>query len=54
MDKIINVLCHFWGFVETFSWDKAHNMVALMLNPCFKSMDCILDYIGKDQATTLM
>jgi hypothetical protein len=54
MGKIINVLCHFWGFVETFSQDRAHNMVALMLDPCFKNMDCIMDYISKDQATTLV
>jgi hypothetical protein len=29
-------------------------MVALMLDPCFKSMDCIMDYIGRDQAITLV
>jgi hypothetical protein len=54
MDKIINVLCHFWGFVEIFSQDRVHNMVALILDPCFKSMDYIMDYISKDQATTLV
>jgi hypothetical protein len=25
-----------------------------MLDPCFKGMDCITDYIGKDQTTTLV
>jgi hypothetical protein len=29
-------------------------MFALILDPCFKGMDCIMDYIGKDQATTLV
>jgi hypothetical protein len=29
-------------------------MVALMLDSRFKSMDCIIDYIGRDQATTLV
>jgi hypothetical protein len=53
MDKVINVL--FWGVLyKSFSRDKVHNMVAFMLDPCFKNMDCIMDYIGKDQATTLM
>jgi hypothetical protein len=52
--KIINVLCFFLGFVESFFQNKAHNMVVLMLDPCFKGMDCIMDYIGRDQATTLM
>jgi hypothetical protein len=52
--EVINVLCPFLGFVETFSWNKAHNMVALMLDPHFQGMDCIMDYIGRDQPTTLM
>jgi len=38
------------GFVETFFQDKAHLMVALMLDARFKGMD----YIGKDQTTTLV
>ncbi len=29
-------------------------MVALMLDACFKGMDCIMDYIGKDQAAILV
>jgi hypothetical protein len=52
--KIINVLHLFMGFTETFSWNKAHNMVVLMFDPCFKNMDCIMDYIGKNQIGTLM
>jgi hypothetical protein len=46
---IINVLCHFLSFVKSFSQEKAHNMVVLMLDAHFKTMDCIMDYIGKDQ-----
>jgi hypothetical protein len=29
-------------------------MVALMLDVSFKGMDCIMDYIGRDQAAILM
>jgi hypothetical protein len=29
-------------------------MVALLLNPCFKGMDCLVHYIGKDQVATLV
>jgi hypothetical protein len=43
--EVINVLHPFLSFVESFSQEKAHNMVALMLDPCFKGMDCIMDYI---------
>ncbi len=52
--KIINVLCPFLGFAYTFFQNITCNMVVLMLDPCFKNMDCIMDYIGRDQATTLM
>ncbi len=40
----------FLSFVESFSQERTHNMVALMLDACFKGMDCIMDYIDKDQA----
>ncbi len=52
--EIINVLHPFMGFIETFSQDKAHFMVALMLDPHFKGMDYIMDSIGKDQFATLV
>jgi len=52
--EVINVLCHFLSFAESFSRERAHNMVALMLDPHFKSMDCIMDYIGNNQAAILM
>ncbi len=52
--EIINVLCPFLGFAKTFSRNKAHNMVALMLDPHFKGMDCIMDYIGSNQTATLV
>jgi hypothetical protein len=29
-------------------------MVVLMLDPRFKGMDCIMDYIGKDQLAILL
>jgi hypothetical protein len=48
--EVINVLCPFLGFAGTFFQDKVHNMVALMLDPCFKGMD----YIGRDQTATLV
>jgi hypothetical protein len=52
--EIINVLHPFLGCGKTFSRDKVHNIIVWMLNPCFKGMDCIMDYIGKDQVTTLV
>jgi len=52
--EIINVLCHFLSFAKSFSRERAHNMVVLMLDPHFKGMDCIMDYIGNNQAAILM
>ncbi len=48
--EFINVLHPFLSFVESFSREEAHNMVALMLYPRFKGMD----YIGKDQVAILV
>jgi len=31
-----------------------NNTVALMLDDCFKGMDCIMDDIGRDQVAILM
>ncbi len=52
--EIINVLHHFLSFVKSFSWERAHNMVVLMLDPHFKGMDCIMDSIGRDQPAILL
>jgi hypothetical protein len=40
--EVINVLCPFLGCGKTFSRDKTHNIVAWMLDPCFKGMDCMM------------
>ncbi len=52
--KVINVLCLLLGFVETYFQEITHNMIVLMLDPCFKGMDYIMDYNGKDQVATLI
>jgi hypothetical protein len=52
--EIINVLHPFLGFAKSFFRDKVHNMVALMLDPHFKGMDCIMDYNSRDQVATLV
>jgi hypothetical protein len=52
--KVINVLHPFLSFTKSFSWKRAHNIVALMLDSRFKGIDCIMGYIGKDQTTILV
>jgi hypothetical protein len=52
--EVINVLCHFLSFAKSFSQEKTCNMVASMLDPHFKGIDRIMDYIGNDLAAILM
>jgi hypothetical protein len=52
--EIINELYLFLSFAESFSQEKAHNMVDLMLDSCFKGMDYIMDSISKDQVAILV
>jgi hypothetical protein len=52
--KVINMLHPFLTFAKCFSQERTHNSVALMLGPHFKGIDCIMDYIDRDQAAILM
>jgi len=44
--EIIDVLHCFLGYAKTFSQEKVDMMLALMLHPCFKGMDYIMDHIS--------
>ncbi len=44
----------FLKFCRIFLLGKNPQHGALMLDACFKGMDCIMDYIGRDQATILV
>lgn len=52
--EVINVLCPFLGFAKTFFQEKNHMMFALMFDPHFKGMDCIMDHISKDRTAKLV
>jgi hypothetical protein len=49
--KVINALHPFLSFAKSFSQER---VVVLMLDPHFKGIDCIMDYIGRDQAAILV
>jgi hypothetical protein len=49
--EVIDVLHCFLGYAKTFSQEKVHMMLALMLDPCFKGMDHIMDHISRDKNT---
>jgi hypothetical protein len=49
--EVINVLEPFLGFVVTFNAATAHIMCSLQLDPRFKGLQCIMEYVGKDKTT---
>jgi hypothetical protein len=46
--EVATVLQPFLSFARTFDAGKAHNMLALMLDPRFKDLEVILNYVGHD------
>jgi putative heme degradation protein len=46
MTKIINILILFLTFISIYNQAKAHNMLAIMLDLCFKNMKVILVFVG--------
>jgi len=51
MMQVINNLSPFLAFALTYNQTKVHNMLAIMLDPCFKNMKVIRDFV--DHAHTI-
>jgi len=45
-EQATHVLSSFLDFMDCFKLSKAHNMVALMLDPWFKDLSLMGDYVG--------
>ena len=41
------------AFAVDFTHENAHNMFLLMLDPRYKGLQVIIDYVGRDKACTL-
>jgi len=54
MGQVIKVLAPFLAFTKVYSPSKAHNMMAIMLDPCHKTMKVITEYIGDFQASSIV
>jgi hypothetical protein len=50
----ICVLQPFLDFCDKFDASMAHNMLALMLDPRFKTLKCVTNLIGRDKAQVIM
>ncbi len=49
ISEIMVVMVSFFAFAFTYIATKAHNMLVLMLNPHFKSLDVVKGFIGKEK-----
>jgi hypothetical protein len=49
MGEILVVLAPFLTFPSTYNLIKAHNMLALMLDPWFKSLNMVKALVGMGQ-----
>jgi hypothetical protein len=52
--EVINVLKLFLAFVMTFNVSIAQYMCTLQLDPSFKGLQCIMEYVGRDKVVTIM
>ncbi len=46
----VQVLDHFFSFMFSFQPQKAHNMLTIMLNPCYKNLGLVIQYVNKEKA----
>jgi hypothetical protein len=52
--KVIDVVEPFISFAMTFNVVVAHNMCVLQLNPRFKVLYCIVEYVGRDRGVIVV
>lgn len=50
MSEVINTLAPFLSFTVSYSAKHAHNMLALMLDPRYKGLSLVKDYVGRERA----
>lgn len=53
-DEVLAVLEPLLSFASNFSRQNAHNMLALMLDPRFKGLGLVRDYVGADKVVVIV
>ncbi len=48
--QVVQVLNPFLSFMASFQKAKIHNMLAMMLDLCFKGLGLVIQYVGKERA----
>jgi hypothetical protein len=52
--QVVAILESFLSFFLSFQPYKIHNMLALMLNPQYKGLGLVIQYVGKEQAFQIL
>ncbi len=52
--ETMNVLVFFLSFLEFVTTTNVHNMLALILDPRFKRLKCVIDFFGHDKVKLLV
>jgi hypothetical protein len=47
--KVVQVLNPLLSFMASFQKAKAQNMLAMMLDPCFKGLGLVIQYVGEER-----
>ena len=50
-DQVVCVLAPFLSFMKVYEPSSANNMLALMLDPCYKELTIVGNYLGREEAT---
>ncbi len=54
MIEVQAILVLFLAFTSTYNACRAHNMLTLMLDPCFKSLDVVKTFIGQEKVIQMV
>jgi len=48
--EVVKVIKYFLEFFKTFDFQQIHNILALMLDPCIKSLQVVKKFVGHGNA----
>jgi hypothetical protein len=54
MTQVVNILSPFLAFALAYNQAKFHNMLVIMLDPCFKNTKVIWDFVGNAHAIQIV
>jgi len=52
--QVVTILNAFFSFMVIFKEHKAHNILSMMLDPCYKGLGLVIQYVGKDKTMQII